>query len=775
MKKVYITLLFSVFSLFFSSAVFSQSNFITLGNLGTTSFCPNGTLSVPFTTNLPVGTMFNVYVSDASGFFGSQTQIGSGIISPISVTFPTHISSGTGYLIRITSVSPSVTSSLSGSLTTNGMTMAISVKNLAGRDIAGEVCQGSALTGIINTNQSNVNYEWKRNGIYLTNNSSFRIVSSGNYTVSSNKTGCENASYNFNIAFVTSVKPNMYGEGLRHQCNGSSYLIKNTYFSDSATYQWKKDGIIINGKNKDTIVVSQTGKYSVDTFDKCIVDNSLNTIPYTLYFGDKLQNEISPILKYGINSDVLCGNNSFIRISSIAGDNENPLSPYLYQWKKNNVNILNATSKYFGYVNEEGIYTLTLRQGNCTVLSNAVTITKVDTIKLKLKIRDNYSDSICPGMSTLLQEEEVPWLHIKCLRNGVIFDDFPWVNQTGFYKIVGKSDGCTIIPSDSIKITVGNTPKPVIINSTPKLCNGSTGLLTSYSYGSSFQWYKNNILIPSATLPYLYVNQTGFYKVRVTKGACSGFSDSTLFQISNVLNKPIFKEPYPNEIELCNNNIIVFYQYRQKDNLDQYDSLLIKRNGTITRQENKSIIMTQPGTYTVIGKQGTCLSPESDPVEIKIGEPITANITGSTSIYPGQKAKLNLSFTGGNAWSYQTSDVATGQTTSSSPMLKTVSPTSTQTYSITSVASNCGVGTVTGSATVTVLPCPTTQAISLNNGNWNTASTWVCGQIPTPTLDTIIEQGHTVNLPNGYQGNTKKLELKGNLTQGAGASVRVSN
>jgi hypothetical protein len=41
--------------------------------------------------------------------------------------------------------------------------------------------------------------------------------------------------------------------------------------------------------------------------------------------------------------------------------------------------------------------------------------------------------------------------------------------------------------------------------------------------------------------------------------------------------------------------------------------------------------------------------------------------------------------------------------------------------------------------------------------------------------DAIIENGHTVTLPNGYQGITKKLDLRGGLKQGVGAGVRVSN
>jgi trimeric autotransporter adhesin len=344
------------------------------------------------------------------------------------------------------------------------------------------------------------------------------------------------------------------------------------------------------------------------------------------------------------------------------------------------------------------------------------------------------------------------------------------------------------LPSDTVKITISNKIKPSIFTIGNVLCLGNSTSLTAWNslYSSlpnvSHQWYRNNVAIPNSNYSQMnYIDQSGFYKVKVTSDNCSGFSDSVQVNVVSQVPKPTIL--LSSNKTACSNSLLQLdIKYRSPTEIGTeaiYDSLIWKRNGIIIDRKKRNseslyTYITQSGTYTVIGKQGTC-ETESDPVEIKIGEPITANITGSTSIYPGQKANLNLNFTGGNAWSYQTSDVATGQTTSSSPTLKTVSPTSTQTYSITSVASNCGVGTVTGNATVTVLPCPTTQAISLNNGNWNTASTWVCGQIPTPTLDTVIEQGHTVSLPNGYQGNTKKLELKGNLTQGAGASVRVSN
>ncbi len=79
-----------------------------------------------------------------------------------------------------------------------------------------------------------------------------------------------------------------------------------------------------------------------------------------------------------------------------------------------------------------------------------------------------------------------------------------------------------------------------------------------------------------------------------------------------------------------------------------------------------------------------------------------------------------------------------------------------------------------GFVSVNLLPCPTDKTISLNSGNWNTSTTWTCGQIPTAAYDAIIENGHTVTLPNGYQGITKKLDLRGGLKQGVGSGITVN-
>lgn len=756
---------------------------ITLGNLGTTSFCPNGTLSIPFTTTLAVGTLYKVYLSDANGSFKNQTEIGNGLTSPIDVTFPQYLQVGTKYRIRIVSTSPSATSTLSGYLSTDGQALTISVKNLVGREIyyGQSLCQGSALTGIIGSNQLGVSYEWKKNGITQNTNPSFRMTQTGNYIASVSKTGCSNYTRSFNITVGQTVSYYSYRVGDKFQCAGTSVIIRNTYFSDSATYQWRRDDNILLGEIKDTLIANITGNYKATITDKCPVTYTASTIANSIVvFSNVIDN--TTISSYnGTSPVVICGDATYAGfVNNIL--NENPLATYSFQWKKNGVNIQDETGPYLNAVWEEGTYSLALSQGNCTTVSNGINVIRKDTVKLKLFVKEGFSNEICQGMTTYLDYNYLQgFSNITLYKDGVATNQnmsYNYITETGKYVIDGSSSGCIINPSDTVKITVGDRVTYRIYTFRPLICQGGYAqlLVLNPSPNSNFQWFKGSQPIVAATNSYFTPQQAGFYKCRVTSGSCTGFSDSTEIKVISQLPKPILAEALGNDIRICANNFLRFgFNENKPNNLTLFDSLIVKRNGIIiSQQESYSLTVTQPGTYTIIGKQGTCTSPESDPVEIKIGEPITANITGSTSIYSGQKANLNLNFTGGNAWFYQTSDMATGQTTSLSPTLKTVNPSSTQTYSITSVASNCGVGTVTGNATVTVLPCPTDKTISIQSGNWNMPATWSCGQIPTSTLDAIIEQGHVVNLPNGYQGNTKKLDLRGGITQGVGAGVKVN-
>lgn len=84
----------------------------------------------------------------------------------------------------------------------------------------------------------------------------------------------------------------------------------------------------------------------------------------------------------------------------------------------------------------------------------------------------------------------------------------------------------------------------------------------------------------------------------------------------------------------------------------------------------------------------------------------TATLTGTTSICFGGTASLAVALTGTPPWSLTWSDGVTSTGIASSPFTRQVSPTTSTTYTITSVSDKNGSGTASGGATVTVSAGP---------------------------------------------------------------------
>ncbi|MEA5459878.1 T9SS type A sorting domain-containing protein [Arcicella sp. LKC2W] len=716
MKKSYSAIILFIILSFYSITGFAQT--IILDSLGITSFCPGGTINVPFTSTLPAGTVYKVYLSNPSGNFNSQIfEIGSGTLSPIVVSFPSYygLTASNSYKIRIVSQSPSVISNQSTELSTDRKELFILVENLIGREVKEfpTLCNGSALTATITGigNQKDFSYKWEKDGIIQTTSASLKMTTTGNYVASIQKAGCKAAKKSIGLTVGNVGYNTLFRRGEEYQCAGGAIVFESDYYSDSVRSQWFRNGKELPRMIRDTLVATQTGKYTIEFIDKCpILEDSQNNFAKDVFFDKSIKNSIQTGI--GMNN-YLCGTGTYLNFY-ISETQQNPLNQYNYQWKKNGIDIPDANKSSLS-VNSEGLYTLSLTQGDCTVISNGIGISRKDTLKLNLNIPDNYSNEICEGSITKLLSDKIPaGLNLTLYKNGIIqtrnFISYSDINETGKYNVGGTASGCVVLPSDTIKVSVGKNLKTKIINYQPSLCAGRVGQLTANPYSKTvhnYQWFKNNELIRGAIFQTYRPKETGYYKAFVSNGSCSGFSDSTKVEVGKQLAKPHFLNSLSNPIDLCENNLISFDAGSQFSNESIYDSLIWKRNKVIFEKKPffSSFSVTGSGIYTVIGKQGECLSEESDPLEIRVRNFSTsANITGSTSIYTGQKVKLNLNFMGGDGWYYQTSDMKTIQATSLSQTTKIVAPITTQTYFITSVVNNCGiVGVTSGSATINVI------------------------------------------------------------------------
>ncbi len=127
----------------------------------------------------------------------------------------------------------------------------------------------------------------------------------------------------------------------------------------------------------------------------------------------------------------------------------------------------------------------------------------------------------------------------------------------------------------------------------------------------------------------------------------------------------------------------------------------------------------------------------------------TAIVSGSASICAGSSTNLSVALTGTGPWTLTWEDGFVQGGISSSPATRTVSPSSTTTYAVTSVTDTNCVGSASGSATVTVNPVPSAT-------------------ITAPASACSGATGLTASVPDAGSGATYSWSItNGTITSGA--------
>jgi hypothetical protein len=89
----------------------------------------------------------------------------------------------------------------------------------------------------------------------------------------------------------------------------------------------------------------------------------------------------------------------------------------------------------------------------------------------------------------------------------------------------------------------------------------------------NYQWYKNNMPIPSANLSSYDVKESGIYKLQATKGTCSLFSESVKIEVEKPDSNFTSFNPLKDSIVVCGNDSLVldggpgFKSYNWNDSL----------------------------------------------------------------------------------------------------------------------------------------------------------------------------------------------------------------
>jgi hypothetical protein len=104
----------------------------------------------------------------------------------------------------------------------------------------------------------------------------------------------------------------------------------------------------------------------------------------------------------------------------------------------------------------------------------------------------------------------------------------------------------------------------------------------------------------------------------------------------------------------------------------------------------------------------------SNSLSIQVSPTPAASISGENVINTGEEATIEITLTSGSTpWDYQLSDGTSGSAITSNSVSLAISPSTTTTYTLATVSNDCGIGTTSGSATVTVME-PSQEAVTLD-------------------------------------------------------------
>lgn len=642
------------------------------------SGCTNTATGVVTVNSLPTVTANNQTICT-----GSTTTLTAGGAS--TYTWSTSATTNSITVNPTTNTNYTVTGTDVNSCT-NTATSIVTVNALPTITIANDsVCNGS--TGTLVANGANT-YTWNTGS----SGSTFtvaNVTSNANYTV----TGTDAATTCTNTA-IGNIIVNSFSINVNNPtiCSGTSATLTA---SGANTYTWSTSA------NTTSIVVTPTVTTSY-------------TVTGTGAAGCT-GTAVAVVTVSGSGSNITVAPTKSVTCYGMA-DTLNATGASTYTWVASDGTII-STNGPQAIVTQTASVTYTVSGslgGSCVATPTVITINVNPPVSLT--IIPTPTNVVCSGNSiTLTASGANTYTWTPGITNGVSFT--PASSQT--YSVTGTdANGCK--DSSSIPVTVTN----LTITATalhPLLCAGATDTLSAAG-ASSYTWTPGVTSISGSAYSQVTTTTAATYTVMGALGTCSA---TTTVIVNNAPPIALSISANPGAIVCTGNNVV----------LTASGALTYTWSGGV----NNGIPFIPPSTpasqsYAVTGTDANnCTASAVQNITINPTPTISINAT-SPSVCLGQDS-TTLIASGSTIVSYSWS---TGATASSI----TVSPNSTQTYTVTGMDGN---GCLTGGGATTTIAVNTPVPITITSSMGNS----VCSGATTILTATSTQPSYTYTWNNG--------------------------
>jgi len=661
----------------------------------------------------------------------------------------------------------SIISCVSGNpATSNQLTMTVNQPVPVSVSIAAtstSICSGETVTFTATpvNGGSSPTYQWKRNGINVgTNNPAYSTNSLVNNdiiscTLQSNAT-CISGNPAVSNSISMTVQPVLpvsvsIGASATTICSGTSVTFTATPSNggSSPTYQWK-----VNGDNAGTNSAGFTSSSLVNgDVVQCVMTSNASCVSGNPATSGSISMTVNPLLPVSVSiaasENPIC---SGIAVTFTATPVNGGASPS-YQWKNNGINVGTNNSSYTAssLSNNDIITCVITSNASCITgspaTSNALAMTVYPVISsntadytyglqgvLCATANENNNASITAPAGTV-------FINVGFASYGTPTGSCPSFSRSSCHSATSQSvtetyllgNNSAVIPATNavfgdpcvgtykrlyIKATY---TQPICAGTDPGMINGSTPSGGNGTY--SYLW-ERSITGPSSGFTTAtgvnnqedyspgILNQTTWFRRRVTSGGCSDVSTVVMIKVNPVISNNLITD----EQTICEGSVPAIlsgslpsggnssYTYLWESSTVSGTSGFIAAQGTNTLQSYTPSALSQTTWFRRVVTSGGC-THTSTAVKITVTPTPTAGIT-----YPGDPFCLNSGLIQVNQ------SGTTGGTFSSNPAGLNLHSTSGEvntllsqagTYTITYlIAASGGCDQVTASTELTIHPLP---------------------------------------------------------------------
>lgn len=553
-------------------------------------------------------------------------------------------------------------------------------------------------------------YQWKLGGVAISGatSSSYTATAIGSYTVTVTNplTGCSSTSATPTVITISPLPTaTLTAAGPTTFCDSGSVIL-NANFVSGFTYQFVKDTSLISGATASSYTAMTSGNYSV------IVSNangcSSTSAPISVTAN------VTPSNLTALGSTTFCVGGS-LTLNAPVG------TQYLYQFKRNGVNIAGATSNSYtiiGTAISTNTYSVTVTDTTtgCSSTTTPAVAVIVGTPPPATILPSAANQAVCAGSILTLTSNTAPGLSYQWYRNTVLINGATLssygVTSSGSYTVnVASGPGCS---STSTAINVIVNPLPTATASAAgntTFCQGDSLLLEANNQPNvTYQWRINGNDIAGANGLQYTATQTGNFTVAVTNSStgCVGLSN-TIPVLVNPLPAASISAGGPLTVCLGNNVTL------NAGNVTGRSYQWYNNTAVITGATNNTYVATVSGNYTVRVTNNATGCFANSAITVVTVNPVPSVVTtpaaGPNNLCQGSVLTLSIPVTLNSTYQWYKNNVAIAGANANTYYANTAGS-----YTVIATTTASGCTNTSAAIVITVNPVPVAATITATTG-----------------------------------------------------------